>query len=224
MIVSLTRLGAHPQVLVVFDCDGVLVDSEPLSNRALADTLREHGLDLTVEQTTDEFMGRSWKACEARIGELLGRPAPPGLRERYEAARDAAFARDLRPVPGIAMAVDAVAASGAATCVASSGDHRKMRMTLGMTGLLERFDGRIFSATEVEHGKPAPDLFLHAARRMGFAPDDCVVVEDSPIGVQAARAAGMRVLGFAGRTPAERLAHADAVFSAMDELPALVRR
>jgi HAD superfamily hydrolase (TIGR01509 family) len=211
-------------VLVIFDCDGVLVDSEPLSNAALSRTLRAFGLDLSVEETTAEFMGRSWAACEARISELLGRPAPAELREAYEAARDAAFARDLRAVPGAAEAVDAAAATGAAVCVASSGDHAKMRMTLGMTGLHDRFDGRIFSATEVEHGKPAPDLFLHAARRMGVAPADAVVVEDSPLGVEAARAAGMRVLGYAGRTPAEALSAADAVFRSMAELPALLRR
>jgi len=210
-------------VLVVFDCDGVLVDSEPLSNAALAQALTAHGMPITPQRATDEFMGRSWTSCEAHVFELFGRPAPPGLQADYEAARDAAFRDGLTAVPGAASAIDRVEAAGHATCVASSGDHAKMAFTLGMTGLLDRFAGRIFSATEVERGKPAPDLFLHAAARMGFAPADCVVVEDSPLGVQAARTAGMRVVGFAGRTPAGRLAAADVVVGSMAAIPRALR-
>jgi HAD superfamily hydrolase (TIGR01509 family) len=210
-------------VLVIFDCDGVLVDSEPLSNAALAAVLTAHGLPMTPEQATAAFMGRSWASCEARIAELLGGPVPDGLQAEYEAARDAAFRDGLRAVPGVEAAIDAVEAAGAATCVASSGDHAKMAFTLGMTGLRERFAGRTFSAVDVARGKPAPDLFLHAAAAMGAAPADCTVVEDSPVGVRAARAAGMRVLGFAGRTAASALADADAVFGSMDELPGAVR-
>ncbi len=206
-------------MLVVFDCDGVLVDSEPHSNAALAEALTAHGMPISAQRATDEFLGRSWASCEAHVAELFGRPAPAGLQADYEAARDAAFRDGLTAVPGVAAAIDAVEAAGHATCVASSGDHAKMAFTLGMTGLHERFAGRIFSATEVERGKPAPDLFLHAAARMGFAPADCVVVEDSPLGVRAARAAGMRVVGFAARTPPERLGAADVVISAMAELP-----
>ncbi len=197
---------------MIFDCDGVLVDSEPLSNTALAAALRAVGIRLTVEQTTAEFKGRSWASCERRIGELLGRPAPPALQHDYEARRDAAFRRALRPVPGIEAALDAIAGP---TCVASSGSHAKMRLTLGLTGLLERFEGRMFSATDVPNGKPAPDLFLHAAAEMNFAPADCVVVEDSEVGVTAARAAGMRVLGF-------EVEGGDAVFSEMAELSRLL--
>jgi HAD superfamily hydrolase (TIGR01509 family) len=200
-------------VLVIFDCDGVLVDSEPLSNAALAEALKGVGLDYSVERTTAEFKGRSWASCEARIAELLGRPAPAALQRDYEARRDAAFARALRPVPGIEAALDAL--DGTPTCVASSGTHAKMRLTLGLTGLLERFEGRIFSATDVADGKPAPDLFLHAAAAMGFAPADSVVVEDSEVGVAAARAAGMRVLGFG-------VSGGDAVFGDMAELPGLL--
>ena len=210
-------------MLVVFDCDGVLVDSEPLSNAALAQALSAHGMAITPERATEEFLGRSWASCEAHVLELFGRPAPPGLQRDYEAARDAAFRDHLTAVPGVAEAIDAVEAARHATCVASSGDHAKMAFTLGMTGLRERFAGRIFSATEVERGKPAPDLFLHAAARMGFEPGDCAVVEDSPLGVEAARAAGMRVIGFAARTPPERLAAADAVVTAMAALPGCVR-
>ncbi len=201
-------------MLVIFDCDGVLVDSETLSNAALSEALGELGVHLTVSETMEQFMGRSRAHMLARTEELLAAPVPAGFAEGYDARRDAAFERELKAVPGIAEALDAVEAAGHETCVASSGEHAKMRFTLGMSGLYERFDGRIFSATEVEHGKPAPDLFEHAARRMGFAPADCVVVEDAPAGVEAARAAGMRVLGLG--------VPGDATFSAMADLPGLL--
>jgi HAD superfamily hydrolase (TIGR01509 family) len=209
-------------VLVIFDCDGVLVDSEPLSNAALAEALRSVGLDFSVARTTSEFKGRSWASCEARIAELLGRPAPPELQRDYEARRDAAFARALRAVPGIEAALDAL--DGTATCVASSGSHAKMRLTLGLTGLLDRFEGRMFSATEVANGKPAPDLFLHAAKQMGAEPEACVVVEDTRAGVQGARAAGMRVFGYTGGlTPSGWLEREGATeFTDMRELPKLL--
>jgi HAD superfamily hydrolase (TIGR01509 family) len=209
-------------MLAIFDCDGILVDSEVISNQVLADTLTRLGLPMTVERSVQEYLGRSRKHVEARSAELLGRPLPESFYEDYAAARDAAFEGELRAVEGIADALDELEAAGVATCVASSGDHGKMRLTLGMTGLLERFAGRIFSATEVEHGKPAPDLFLHAAAQMGFEPAECLVVEDAPAGVQAARAAGMRVYAYAGLTDPAVLAGADTVFRSMAELPALV--
>jgi HAD superfamily hydrolase (TIGR01509 family) len=209
-------------VLVIFDCDGVLVDSEALANRVLAEQLTALGLPMTLEDSVREFMGRSREHLERRAAELLGRPLPEDFYAAYATARDAAFRRDLRAVAGVAGAVDALHAAGVTTCVASSGDHRKMELTLGLTGLWERFEGRIFSATEVAHGKPAPDLFLHAAATLGFAPADCVVVEDAPAGVAAARAAAMRVLAFNGLGDPAGLAGADAVFDAMTELPGLV--
>jgi HAD superfamily hydrolase (TIGR01509 family) len=208
-------------MLVIFDCDGVLVDSEPLSNRVLAEAFTAAGLPMTAEDSVREFLGRSRAHVEAHGAALLGRPLPAGFYERYAAARDEAFRRELRAVEGVADAIDALHAAGATTCVASSGDHAKMRLTLGLTGLWERFDGRIFSVTEVARGKPAPDLFLHAARSLEFEPRDCVVVEDAPAGVAAARAAGMRVLAYAGLADPALLAGADAVFGAMAELPAL---
>jgi HAD superfamily hydrolase (TIGR01509 family) len=122
-------------------------------------------------------------------------------------------------VPGIVEALEEVELP---TCVASSGSHEKMRLTLGLTGLRDRFAGRIFSADEVEQGKPAPDLFLHAASRMSAPPQRCIVVEDSPFGIAAAKAAGMAALGFAATTPAARLGGADAIFTAMGELPGLL--
>lgn len=201
---------------MIFDCDGVLVDSERLSNVALSAALAELGVELTVEETMTEFMGRSRAHMLARAEELLGAPPPADFGESYDERRDAAFWRALEPVEGIEEALDALAEAEVATCVASSGDHAKMRLTLGMTGLYDRFEGRIYSTTEVHRGKPAPDLFLHAAGQMGFEPGDCVVVEDSPAGVAAGRAAGMRVLGFG-----EEL-DADIVFTDMRELPELL--
>jgi HAD superfamily hydrolase (TIGR01509 family) len=203
---------------VIFDCDGVLVDSEQISNRALAGLLTEIGLPMTPEESVEAFMGRSWKTVLA-WAEERGAPLPEGFRRRYLDAMFAAFEEELQPVPGIVAALDAITLPN---CVASSASVEKMRFTLGHTALWDRFAGRIFSATEVEHGKPAPDLFLYAAARMGWEPADCAVVEDSPAGVEAALAAGMAVFGYAGTTPAERLEGAR-VFTDMAELPALLQ-
>ena len=206
--------------LVIFDCDGVLVDSEPVSNRILAELLSAEGLPTTAEDSIRDFMGRSWASVAAIVEERLGRPLPGEFSSRYLDKLFEAFERELEPVPGVAAALEAIPLP---TCVASSGSQERIRTALAATGLLERFDGRIFSATEVEHGKPAPDLFLHAAARMGVEPGHCVVVEDSPAGVQAARAAGMTVLGYAGRTTGSELAAGGArTFTDMAELPGLL--
>ena len=206
--------------LVIFDCDGVLVDSEPLSNRILAERLTAIGLPTTTEDSIRDFMGRSWATCRALIEQRLGRPLPEAFADDYHEELYGALRRELRPVAGVRAALDAI---GMPSCVASSGAHEKIRISLGATGLLERFDGRIFSATEVEHGKPAPDLFLLAARECGAEPERCVVVEDAPAGAAAGRRAGMAVLGYAGLTAAELLeAEGATVFRSMAELPALL--
>jgi len=204
--------------LVIFDCDGVLVDSEPLSNRILAERLTAIGLPTTTEDSIRDFMGRSLTSGLEKIVERLGRPLPDGWVDDYHAEVFAAFERELRPVPGLPEALDAI---DLPWCVASSSGHPRIRKALGTTGLLPRFEGRIFSATDVEHGKPAPDLFLHAAAAMGAAPEACVVVEDAPAGVQAGLAAGMTVLGYAGFTDPALLDGAR-VFSSMAELPGLI--
>ncbi len=184
----------------------------------LAGLLTEVGMPITTEEAVEAFMGRSWKNVLAWTDERGG--LPEGFRRRYLDAMFAAFEAELQPVPGIAAALDAISLPN---CVASSASVEKMRFTLGHTGLWDRFEGRIFSATEVEHGKPAPDLFLHAAESMGWAPADCAVVEDSPAGVEAGVRAGMTVFGYAGRTPAERLGGAAHVFTDMAELPGLLQ-
>ena len=207
--------------LVIFDCDGVLVDSEPISNGVLAELLTAAGVPTTPETSMERYMGGSMAAVVADAEARRGSRLPDGFVEGYYAACTAAFDAELTAVPGIEAALDAL--GDRPTCVASSGRHEKIRHTLGLTGLLPRFEGRIFSAHEVARGKPAPDLFLHAAERMGFAPARCAVVEDAPVGVAAALAAGMAAFGYVGRTPPVRLAREGVrVFDSMDELPGLL--
>jgi HAD superfamily hydrolase (TIGR01509 family) len=205
---------------VIFDCDGVLVDSEHISNHVLAGLLTDTGLPTTFEDCMHDYRGRAMPSVLALAEQRLGRPLPADLSDRYYAEVKAVFVRELQPVPGVVGALDRIALP---SCVASSGPHHKMAVTLRRTGLWERFEGRIFSASEVEHGKPAPDLFLHAARRMGFDPAVTAVVEDSVPGIEAARAAGMRALAFARHTDAELLAAAGGEpFHEMAELPELL--
>jgi HAD superfamily hydrolase (TIGR01509 family) len=209
--------------LVIFDCDGVLVDSERLSIGLDAILLERLGWPMSESEIVERFVGRTDASMRAEIEAHLGRDIAAewaAFAERYVAA----FAAELEPVDGASEAVDAIKATGVATCVASSGDHAKIRRNLAKTGLLDRFDGRIFSADDVEHGKPEPDLFLHAAAVMGFAPARCAVVEDSRHGADAARAAGMRLFAYAGGvTHASALeGPATTVFHDMRELPGLV--
>ncbi|MFF4385274.1 HAD family hydrolase [Streptomyces sp. NBC_00853] len=212
----------HPIELVIFDCDGVLVDSERIAVRVDALVLAELGWNLTEAEIVDRFMGRSSQSMTEEIEAHLGHSLPADWEEEFRPLYRDALAAELTPVPGIVDALDAL--TGLPTCVASSGSHEKMRFTLGITGLYQRFEGSIFSATEVEHGKPAPDLFLHAAQQMGVEPEACAVVEDSQYGLQAARAAGMRAFAYAGgMTPARRLEGPDTViFDDMRKLPDLL--
>ncbi|MDP7626508.1 MAG: HAD family hydrolase [SAR202 cluster bacterium] len=179
--------------LVIFDCDGVLVDSEPISNRVLADLLTEIGLPTTLEQSLGLFLGKSWKDNFLIIQERLGRTPPQELYEIYTNRMYQAFEAELKPIPGIESALDQISLK---TCVASSGPHMKIRKTLGVTGLLPRFENHIFSADDVENGKPAPDLFLYACEKMGSKSSSSVVVEDALPGVQSAVSAGMTVLAY----------------------------
>ena len=180
--------------LVIFDCDGVLVDSEVLGNRVLAAVAGECGLVLDPDEAVTLFRGCKMADCVAVLGERLGRPLPDDFVARVRARTAAAFRAELRPVEGVA---DALARVALPVCVASSGPREKIELALSVTGLLPRFAGRIFSSYEVGSWKPAPDLFLHAARTLGAPPAGCVVVEDSALGVRAGVAAGMRVIGYA---------------------------
>ena len=207
--------------LLIFDCDGVLVDSERLSHTVLREMICEYGVDLTLEETLEHFMGTSTEKCLEVLASLIGRTAPGDFLAHFRDRTFLAFRQSLTAVVGVA---ELVAGLRVPFCVASNGPREKMRFTLGHTGLLPHFDGRLFSAQDVKQPKPAPDLFLHAAATLGAPANACLVVEDSPTGVTAARAAGMRVLGFAAMGQAEKLrrAGAHAVFSHMSELPALL--
>jgi HAD superfamily hydrolase (TIGR01509 family) len=180
--------------LIIFDCDGVLVDSEPIALGTWQKMLGEIGLHLSFEETIRRFQARPMKVCVEIVEHLLGKKVPHGFVEQFHARTFETFQNELQPVEGIFHALDGISIP---ICVASSGGHDKMRLTLGKTGLYSHFEGRIFSTVEVARGKPFPDLFLYAAEKMGVSPRDCVVVEDSLPGVEAGVAAGMTVFGYA---------------------------
>jgi phosphoglycolate phosphatase len=206
--------------LVIFDCDGVLVDTEPISARVYAEMLTALGMAMTEDEALQTFMGRARADNQATIEQRLGRPLPGEFYRSFTERTFAAFRAELRPVPGITAALAQITLP---SCVASGADHAKLEVTLGVTGLLSHFQGRIFSATQVRRGKPFPDLFLYAAEQMGTPPGRCVVVEDSIHGVQAGVAAGMTVFGYGPAAGSPRLREAGArVFSDMAELPQLL--
>lgn len=213
-------MSAAPR-LVIFDCDGVLIDSERIAVRVEVGILAGLGMPLSEAEIIERFVGRPSSALQAAVEAHLGRPLPADWESQFQHLYDEAYATELAPVDGIEEALDAITA---ATCVASSSEPVSLRHKLELTGLYDRFAGRIYSASEVCHGKPAPDVFLHAADRMGVAPEGCVVVEDSRAGVQAARAARMDVFAYAGSvTPAAQLEGArTTVFDDMRRLPALL--
>ncbi len=211
--------------LVIFDCDGVLVDSEPVANSILAGAITRLGFPMSVADTRAAFVGLSMGQILVNISELTGRPVPEDWRENVQAETYAAFRQSLRAVPGAGEVVARIQAAKIPLCVASSGSLDKMELTLGLTGLRRYFGDRLFSSTMVARGKPHPDLFLHAAAQMGVAPNRAVVIEDSVPGVAGARAAGMRVFAYAGdpESDAARLrAEGGQVFTAMADLPQLL--
>jgi HAD superfamily hydrolase (TIGR01509 family) len=212
--------------LVIFDCDGVLVDSEPIAIRVDAVMLERLGWPLTEAEIIERFVGRPHDFMVSEIEAELGRPLAVGWEQEFIPLYEAAFTAELSAVEGIADILDHIAAEhpGLPICVASSSSHRSIRRSLDLTDLRHHFDERIFSVEDVAHGKPAPDVFLHAAERMGFDPSVCAVVEDSAHGVAAGRAAGMQVFGFGGGvTPVERLVGPDTVvFHDMHDLPGLL--
>jgi HAD superfamily hydrolase (TIGR01509 family) len=209
--------------LVIFDCDGVLVDSELISNRVFAAVLGELGLPLTLEFMFEHFVGRSMQHCWEEVGGMLGKEVPAHVRHELQLRTSAALEAEVQAVHGVEAVLDSLEVP---YCVASSGSHAKMATTLGATGLLPRFRGRIYSAADVARGKPAPDIFLHAADRCGVQPRDCAVIEDSPAGVAAGVAAGMTVYGYCAYTLERRLLEAGAhyTFNSMAKLPALLFR
>jgi HAD superfamily hydrolase (TIGR01509 family) len=181
--------------LVIFDCDGVLVDSEPIAVEIDRELLRAVGIELSEAEIVERFVGRSATVMDAMIEERLGAPIPLSLRRRFDRMYQEAFDARLTAVEGVESALEEIELPA---CVASSSTPESLRHKLQLTGLYERFDGHIYSASQVSRGKPAPDLFLFAAEQMGFPPERCAVVEDSPYGLQAALAAGMRALAYDG--------------------------
>lgn len=187
-----------PPKLVIFDCDGVLVDTEATANEHLAIFLSELGLDLTRDECRQQFQGKMIEDVCRHVAVLLDQPFDPSLPPRVRRTIENAVAIDVKPVPGVVDLVHRVAASDIAFCVASSGSIPKMHSTLGPVGLLPLMKDVLFSAQDIGRGKPHPDIFLTAAAAMGHRCEDAVVIEDSLSGVQAGVAAGARVLGYAG--------------------------
>jgi HAD superfamily hydrolase (TIGR01509 family) len=214
--------------LVIFDCDGVLVDSEPISLRLLLDTLAEAGLTLDPAEADALFLGRSLRSTREIVARDFGLTVTDAALEQMRQRLYAAFRAELQPIPGIAATLDALPVP---FCVASSSQPERIELSLTVTGLWPRFEGRVFSATMVARGKPAPDLFLFAAKTLGYDPAACLVVEDSPAGIAAAQAADMRVVAFTGGSHAASEDHRrrvaalapDAIIYDMRALPDLVR-
>lgn len=210
--------------VVIFDCDGVLVDSEVISNRVLAAMLTELGLPTTLGQARREYQGLLLADVQARAEAKLGRALPLDWLTQYEDTRTEAFCRELAPVAGAAETVERLRTEGLGVCVASQGKLAKTRLSLALTGLDRLFPERaLFSAHSVANGKPAPDLFLHAAAAMGVEPAACAVVEDTPSGVTAAVAAGMRAIGYTADSDERALSDAGAeLLRSLAELPRLL--
>jgi len=210
--------------LVIFDCDGVLVDSEVISNEVLASALSAEGLPTTMPGARLDFQGLLLEDIVARAEAKLGRELPEDWLERYERDRDEAFNRELRPISSAAETVRRISDAGVAVCVASQGKLSKTQLSLGLTGLRDLFPAEaLFSAYSVPRGKPHPDLFLHAAAVMKAKPSRCAVVEDTPSGVTAAVAAGMRVFGYVADSDEMALREAGAeILRSLDKLPLLL--
>ncbi|GAA2972576.1 HAD family hydrolase [Streptomyces enissocaesilis] len=209
--------------LIIFDNDGVLVDSEPISNTVLAGYLSELGHPTSYEESLRDYMGGAVHRIHDVVLERSGQRLPEDFDKTLHARIFAAFEQELRPVAGAEELLGQLVADGTAYCLASSGSHERIRVGHLVAGLDEWFEESwIFSSQDVGRGKPAPDLFLYAAERMGVPAERCVVVEDSPLGVEAARAAGMDVYGFTAMTPADRLPGATGYFSGLAELPGLL--
>ncbi|MBD2411266.1 sugar transferase [Nostoc calcicola FACHB-389] len=206
--------------LVIFDCDGVLVDSETLGNRILVEFVAEFGLVLELQEAILLFKGCKMADCVAVIEQRLGKKLPQDFVTQFRARTAEVFERELLPINGIEAALDKI---NLPICVASSGPPEKIKLALRVTNLLPRFEGRIFSSYEIGSWKPAPNLFLYAAKNMGFEAPSCTVVEDSILGVRAGVAAGMRVLGYTNQSEATLLEACGArVFDSMYQLPSLL--
>ncbi|MFF8271358.1 HAD family hydrolase [Streptomyces sp. NPDC016562] len=209
--------------LVIFDNDGVLVDSEPLANSILAAYLTELGHPTTSEESLRDYLGAAAPRVRELVLERTGERLPDDFEAQLDARTCAAFEQELRPVPGVEEVLGALTASGIAYCLVSSASHERIRVGHRVAGLDGWFEEEwIFSAQDVGQGKPAPDLYLHAARQMGVEPARCVAVDDSPLGIEAAAAAGIDVYAFTAVLPAGRLPGATGHFGDMKQLTAML--
>jgi HAD superfamily hydrolase (TIGR01509 family) len=204
---------------IIFDCDGVLVDSEVIGIRILTEMSKPYGLDMTLPDAVKLLRGLSLKAALDTIETLTGNSLPDDFETSYRQQTYAAFQLELQPVEGI---IDFINTLHIPFCVASSGPVEKIRLNLSLVGLLEKFEGHIFSSFEIKSWKPDPGIFLHAAKTMGYTPEECIVIEDSPSGVMAATTGGFKVFGLANEETADELANAGAVvfhrFGALSKL------
>lgn len=213
--------------LVIFDCDGVLVDSEPIAIAVLRELIEEAGHHIDEDTAYERFLGRSMATISASLAEDPGLHVTPGQLDAMRRRLHARLRSDLKPIAGIA---DTIRTLPMRSCVASSSQPERIALSLDVTGLLPLLEPNLFSATMVREGKPAPDLFLFSAHAMSVAPRDCLVIEDSSAGIEAAKRAGMRVYAFTGATHARHPAHLsriaalepDRIFDNMNDLPALI--
>ncbi|WP_187430668.1 6-phosphogluconate phosphatase [Roseobacter fucihabitans] len=212
-----------PPDLVIFDCDGVLVDSEPLTNVVIRDNLAQHGLDLSIDQIIDLFVGGTIMGVMTTAREMGARLPDDWVDHIYSEVFDV-LDEKVELIPGVVAVLDALDAAGIPYAVGSNGPHRKMDITLTRTSLMSRLRGRVFSREDVAAPKPAPDVYLKAAASVGILPSRCIVVEDSASGARAGKAAGMYTLGFVAETdPARMRPICDALFKSMDELIPLLQ-
>ncbi|MGD9202414.1 MAG: HAD family phosphatase [Chitinispirillia bacterium] len=179
--------------LIIFDCDGVLVDSEPIAEIVFPEILAQEGFPIPPKEAKELFTGYSIKSCIEIMQKRFNKPAPLDLEQKYYSRLFIEFKKSLKPIPGIKNVLESI---NYPVCVASSGSHEKMNLTLGLTGLLHFFKNNIFSAADVKNGKPYPDLFLHAAEKLNARPEKCAVIEDSIPGVRAGISAEMTVFGY----------------------------
>lgn len=205
---------------IIFDCDGVLVDSEAITAKVLVEMAHELGLSLNETFVLDYFMGKSFNDIMRYLEEKLHAPLPASFENAFRSRTFAAFTTSLRPIPGIPALLEQLTIP---FCVASSGPMEKIRHNLTLTGLIDKFEGRIFSCYEIQRWKPLPDIYWHAAERMGFAIADCVVIEDSDPGITAALSGGFDVFAYARHRPAENVLPKGAVaFHDMQQLKSLL--
>lgn len=205
---------------IIFDCDGVLVDSEPIGNQVLVDMANSYGADIDLDYAFKHFKGGSIYTCRDKIQALVNQPLSQDFIAEYRRRSYNAFKEQIQSVEGVKEVIESLSIP---FCVASSGPTEKIRLNLELTGLLPYFEDNIFSCYTIEKWKPEPDVFIWAAKTMGFKPEDCVVIEDSLTGIQAAKAGGFDVFGFTAHDYNNELeAEATTTFNSMEKLLELI--